>query len=104
MREVTEVWARQEAGIAQHADLGELEDMARADARQRLDAAAGLHLTQWVAYHPALLERWAKFRGLLNTVFPCPHCRPEQFARWRHGCYQPNHQRKRCSRCKEAGA
>jgi hypothetical protein len=48
-----------------------------------------------------ILARYAK---ALNTVFPCPTCRPDQFARWRNGCYRPGHQPKRCKLCKDAKA
>ena len=49
----------------------------------------------------AVADQWAKYRAALNTVFPCPTCRPKQFARWRNGCYRPNHVPKRCRLCKD---
>ena len=82
-RPVTEAYARQEAGIAQDADLA--------------------------AYRAAPLgtdeaDRWSKFWTVLNSVFPCPSCRPRQFERWHHGCFRPGHVAKRCNLCKSAGA
>lgn len=100
-REVTDVWARQEAGIARDADLVELERAARlAGEQQRMHS---LHPTDpnYPAPDPTPIEQWGKYRAALNTVFPCPTCRPKQFARWRHGCFGPNHVAKRCRYCKD---
>lgn len=110
-RPVTEVWARQEAGIPRDADLASLEARARDAAEVR--AIAHQHLGELhgdgTPKYPlppaddlALIEQMAKYRAALNTVFPCPSCRPAQFARWRHGCYRPNHVAKRCRMCKDS--
>lgn len=109
-RMVTEVWARQEAGIGPHDDLVALRARAREIALVRADANA--HLSELDGdgqpRYPmppdsdlALIEQMAKFRAALNTVFPCPTCRPNQFARWRHGCWRPNHVAARCRLCKD---
>lgn len=77
-REVTEVYARQEAGIPQDADM---------DAYRR----AAIDTPEHAA--------WCKFAAIANSVYPCPTCRPGQFKKWRNGCYQPNHHRKTCRTC-----
>lgn len=98
LRSVTEVWARQEAGISRDADLAELDALAEQQGRALQAHQADSRLP---APDVATLERMAKYRAALNTVFPCPTCRPKQFARWRHGCYRPGHIAKRCRLCKD---
>lgn len=109
-RMVTEVWARQEAGISPSADVADLERQARQIADLRAEANAHLGETDGngLARYPmpaehllAMIEQMAKYRAALNTVFPCPTCRPKQFARWRHGCWRPNHVASRCRLCKD---
>lgn len=109
-RMVTEVWARQEAGIGPRDDLAELERRAKEITHLRAEANAHLGETDGEGNprYPmppesdlALIEQLAKYRAELNTVFPCPTCRPKQFARWRHGCYRPNHVASRCRLCKD---
>lgn len=34
-----------------------------------------------------------------DSVFPCPTCKPEQYRRWRNGCFTPNHNRRKCDLC-----
>lgn len=99
MRDVTEVWARQEAGVPQDQDLAVLDQRARQIATEL--AAYNADPDRQPAPDVTLLEMWARFVAALNTVFPCPHCRPKQFHRWRHGCYRPNHVAKRCRLCKD---
>lgn len=101
MREVTEVFARQEAGVAIHENLEALEAAAVADARRIEEARARHEPTENTT---AAIDRWQKFRAMLNTVYPCPRCRPAQFAKWRAGCYQPGHVAKRCKVCTAATA
>lgn len=116
MRPVTDVWARQEAGIPRDADLtapavdatqDELEAMAAAGSLpaqaviERAAVAAALVAKEPRPETPAV-DRLAAYTQALNTVFPCPTCRPGQFARWRHGCYKLGHQPKRCKLCKDA--
>lgn len=109
-RMVTDVWARQEAGIHPQADVAALEQQARriADLRGEANAHLGETDGNGQARYPmpddtalALIEQMAKYRAALNTVFPCPTCRPKQFARWRHGCWRPNHVASRCRLCKD---
>ena len=108
MRDVTEVFARQEAGVPRDMDLDWLQRQAHTIGQALL--AAEQHRGQTTAdgqpLYPmpdlALLELWAKYRAMLNTVYPCPTCRPQQFHRWRHGCYRTNHARSRCKLCREA--
>lgn len=127
MRTVTDVFARQEAWIprdawpatliADHMEsrhqastptpdcLGCVVDQIKAQL-----AGANAHLGETTSdgepRYPmpdtTLLDMWGKYRAALNTVYPCPTCRPNQFHRWRHGCYTANHQRKRCRLCIEA--
>jgi len=99
MREVTEVFARQEAGIGVHDDLAQWEAAAVADAA-RLKEARERH--EPVEATTATIDRWQRFRALLNSVYPCPRCRPSQFARWRAGCFQPGHVARRCKVCAAA--
>jgi hypothetical protein len=116
MRPVTDVWARQEAGIPRDADLtppavdadqATLEAMAAAGslparaALERGAVAAALAAKEPRPETPAV-DLLAAYSQALNTVFPCPTCRPAQFARWRHGCYKVGHQPKRCKLCKDA--
>jgi hypothetical protein len=77
-REVTEVFARQEAGIPDGADL-ETWAHAPANTPER--------------------DAYAKLVGMRNTVYPCPQCNAEQFKRWRNGCFRPNHAAKSCRLC-----
>jgi hypothetical protein len=94
MRQVTDAFARQEAGIGQHEDVGQLEAAAVAT----IEAARA----ERVPVPPeaqADLDRFERYRAFLTSVFPCPTCRPAQFKRWRNGCYRPNHVRQRCSLC-----
>lgn len=79
MREVTETYARQEAGLPQ--PPASLDEWEHADKDSGEFAA------------------WCKYRAILNSVYPCPACRPDQFKRWRDGCFLPNHSRKSCRRC-----
>lgn len=108
MRPVTEVWARQEAGIARDADLDALEREV-VDIRRQMGEAGSHHgeldpdgQPRYPMPDTALVEQLAAYHAALSTVFPCPTCRPEQFSRWRHGCYRPNHEPRRCRRCKDA--
>lgn len=41
--------------------------------------------------------------ALMNTVYPCKHCRPAQFYRWAHGCYGVDHDAFNCPECQAAG-
>mgnify|MGYP000553040861 CR=1 FL=1 len=103
-RQVTDVWARQEAGIAPAADLAALEREATRIAQARLAHHEHRQDPNWplpTEAEQAVADQWAKYRAALNTVFPCPTCRPKQFARWRNGCYRPNHVPKRCRLCKD---
>lgn len=97
-RMVTDVWARQEAGIPRDADLPAIE--AEVAEIQALYASLDWK-EQATPTERLLIEQVAKYRAALNTVFPCPTCRPKQFARWRRGCYRPNHQAARCRLCKD---
>lgn len=122
MRTVTDVWARQEAGLARglwpadeiaahrigrHAPFTDPQptclacwvDLGHAHvAAWRADPTHQLPLTQ---VELVLLDQWGRYTSALNTVFPCPTCRPDQFSRWRHGCYRPGHAPKRCRLCKD---
>lgn len=84
-RLVTDAWARQEAGIPQDADLDVLRRVAAGNDETPGDSV--------------LADRLAKYAALANTAYPCPTCRPAQFARWRNGCFAPNHNRKVCQLC-----
>lgn len=99
-REVTDVWARQEAGIPRDADLAALRQQATLE-RAELDRARAAHEPLPETPTLALLAKYASAR---STVFPCPTCRPAQFRRWRHGCYRPGHVARTCKLCREASA
>lgn len=77
-RHVTEVFARQEAGLPTSGDLA-----------------------AWSGAAPGTpeAETWRKFVALTNSVFPCPSCSPARYERWRAGCFAPNHSRKSCKLC-----
>ena len=90
---------QQEAGLALHDDLAVWERAAEADA-QRIAEARDRH--EPTEATTATIDRWQRFRALLNSVYPCPRCRPSQFARWRNGCYQPGHVARRCKVCAAA--
>lgn len=75
-RPVSEKYAMQAAGIDPRADLADYEA-----ADRRSDAGAA----------------YARFRGRLNTVYPCPLCRRDSYERWKAGCYRPGH--KPCTIC-----
>lgn len=77
-REVTDVFARQEAKLPQDADLNAY-------------AAAEHGTTE--------RDAWRRYIAILNSVYPCPTCKPAQFHRWRHGCFGPDHVAARCRRC-----
>lgn len=106
MRHVTDVWARQEAGIDRDADLEALraqaatERAALEDARMR--RARGVRDPDGklpeIPDTPTI-DTLATYARALNTVFPCPTHRPDQFRRWRNGCWRPGHRAKSCRLC-----
>lgn len=103
-REVTEVFARQEAGIPADDDLQQWERRAAAAAEQIREATAEAvrNGQPKPEQSNATLDTWQKFRALLNSVYPCPRCRPAQFQKWRNGCYRPGHVARRCKVCNAA--
>lgn len=74
---------------AEHAAL-----LARVEARAR-----GEHDFELDAELDAYAERRRLRMLAAEDVYPCPDCRPAQYARWRAGCYRANHARKRCKVC-----
>lgn len=99
MRQVTEVFARQEAGIASDENLEDVE-MAGVLAGRRWDEWAQDRRTdRGPEPSRAACDRWALYRAALNAVYPCPRCAPARFKRWRAGCYRSNHVAKTCRLC-----
>lgn len=41
-------------------------------------------------------------REVVETMHPCPACRPEQFMRFEAGCFKRDHDRTTCSLCQNA--
>lgn len=99
--EVSDRWARDQAGLGQHDDVVALAMTAAAQAATH---------ARWLTSHPQdrgpepprdVLDRMARYAAAMNSVYPCPTCAPSQFARFRNGCFRPNHHTRSCRLCTE---
>ncbi len=53
----------------------------------------------WAEYDQLAAHVHAIRAGLVNTVYPCRHCRPSLFYRWVGRHFEPDHDAGACTEC-----